>query len=240
MLGVLKRQCRVLWQDWVFWGAGLIPGMGIFGFVLYQILFVIIEDVGAYVPLGTILAAFMAVLFSGTLVITQLGQYFNIEVSMGCIRKHFFLSYLMCTVAACLAGWVCVLLVCAAENALHGWMHPMQEVRVEILPYLLRWGVPVMILVVSGALLCGTLLIRFGRWMRIVLLTVWIVLCLGFPQVMNAVEDAPNSIFGQIGGFFADLAETIPAGIWGLAGIAFVTMSLVISYLILRKQQVTA
>ena len=72
------------------------------------------------------------------------------------------------------------------------------------------------------------------------LLTVWIVLCLGFPQVMNAVEDAPNSIFGQIGGFFADLAETIPAGIWGLAGIAFVTMSLVISYLILRKQQVTA
>lgn len=90
MLGVLKRQCRVLWQDWVFWGAGLIPGMGIFGFVLYQILFVIIEDVGAYVPLGTILAAFMAVLFAGTLVITQLGQYFNIEVSMGCIRKHFF------------------------------------------------------------------------------------------------------------------------------------------------------
>lgn len=229
-----------MWQDWAFWGAGLIPGMGIFGFVLYQILYVINKDIGAYVPLGTILAAFVAALFAGTLVITQLGLYFNIEVSMGCIRKHFFISYVLCAVIAGLVGWMYVLLICVAERALNGWLHPMQEVRVEILPYLLKWGMPVMLLVIAAALLCSTLLLRFGRWMRILLLTVWIVLCLGFPQVMNAVEEAPDSIFGQMGHFFTELTEKVPTGAWGLAGGTFIIAALTVSYLILRRQQVTA
>lgn len=240
MLCTLKRQCRVLWQDWVFWGAGLIPEMGLFGFVLYQILFAVAKDVGAYVPLGTVIAAFAAVLFAGTLVITQLGLYFNIEVSMGCLRSHFFFSYVLCAAVASLIGWVYVLLICMAENALNRWLHPMQEVRVDILPYLLKWGMPAMILVIAAALLCGTLLIRFGRWMRILLLTVWIVLCIGFPQFMNAVEEAPDSIFGQIGSFLADLAAKVPAGMWGLAGLSFTIAAFAVSYLLLRRQQVTA
>lgn len=239
MLGTLKRQCRVLWQDWTFLGAGLILGMAIFGFVLYQILYVVAKDVGAYVPLGTVLAAFSAALVAGTLVITQLGLYFNIEVSMGCIRTHFFISYVLCAVAASLAGWVCVLPVCVAEYALNGLLHPLQEVKVDILPYLLKWGIPVMLLVVAAALLCGTLMIRFGKWMRILLLTLWIVLCVGFPQVVNAVEEAPDSVFGRIGGFFTGLAADIPAGMWGLAGAAFIIAAFIGSYLLLRRQQVT-
>ena len=120
MVQTLKRQCRVLWRDWLALCVGIVWGMGIFGFVLYQILLVFAEDTGAYVPLGTILAAFTGAIFAATLTITQMGLYFNVEVSMGCIRKHFFLSYTVCVCAASLFAAGMVILFCMAENALNG------------------------------------------------------------------------------------------------------------------------
>ena len=236
MVQPLKRQCRVLWRDWLALCVGIVWGMGIFGFVLYQILLVFAEDTGAYVPLGTILAAFTGAIFAATLTITQMGLYFNVEVSMGCIRKHFFLSYTVCVCAASLFAAGMVILFCMAENALNGALHPELPVKLEILPYLLRWSAPAAILLVIATLFGGALILRFGRPARIALLTVWIIVCIGFPQMVNAASD---SVLGRLANACIKAVSSVPAGAWGIIGVLFSIAALGSSYLFLRRQQVT-
>lgn len=239
MIQVFKRQNHVLWRDWAM-EVGLIAGMGVFGIVLYQIILTLAKSArDAYVPLGTILAGFTATIFVFALIMTQFSIYFNIQISMGCTRKRFFVSFFAGSLFWSLAGYVTVLLVCLAENALNGSLHPQIPVKVNVFPYILRWGAPVMLLLTAVSVLLGAVLLRFGRRAYWIMFALWMILCIGFPRVMEAVDEAPDSVFGKLGNGIIDFVLSVPAGTWGIVMAAAVAAGLAGAYVLIRRQQVT-
>ena len=94
MIQTLKRQFCVLRYDgrWLF---GLTAGIGIIGVIIYQIILGVEQEDGAYVPLGTILAAGTLLIMILALIMSEFAMYFNIEVSMGCTRGRFFFSFFL-------------------------------------------------------------------------------------------------------------------------------------------------
>lgn len=237
MIQVLKKQFCAFWFDGL-WVIGLTAGLGIVGIILYQIILGTDKVDGPYVPLGTIIAAATALIMILALIMSAFGLYFNTEISMGCTRRRFFFSFFFVALVTGMAGYGLVLLVHLLENALNGALHPELTREVEMMPYLLRWGAPAVLLSVVWSMFLATLVLRFGKKAYWLLWAVWMILCIGFPRVVEAIAEAPNSVFGKIGGAAVKLFSGVPSGTWALAAAAACVAGLAGTYWFLRRQQV--
>lgn len=239
MIQTLKRQFCVLRYDgrWLF---GLTAGIGIIGVIIYQIILGVEQEDGAYVPLGTILAAGTLLIMILALIMSEFAMYFNIEVSMGCTRGQFFLSFFLTSLVMSLFGYGLVLLVSLGEDALNAAVHPELTIEVAVMPYLLRWGFPVVLLAVICSMFFATLVLRYGKRAYWILWAVWMILCLGFPRVVEAIGEAPDSLFGKIGSAAIRLFSGVSPEMWILVSVLAGVIGLTGTYLFLRRQQVTS
>ena len=233
----IKRQFRVLWSDYLSM-LGFISGAFVFGNVLFAFVTGLDKEQSGYFGLGTIIAIFMAVLFSGIMGLTQIQQYFNIQVAMGSTRKEFFVSYyLVSFLLNCVAAGVLVLLS-MAENAWNAVLYAGWNMEFDLLPWVIRGAVPGAASVVIVCGFCGTMIMKFGRKASITLWCIWMFACLGGPQVAETMDEAPASLLGKIGGAVLETLAEVPVEAWIGTGLLAGAAGLAGSWIALRRQQV--
>ena len=238
MLEGLKKQFIVQWKDWM--GMILLPlGAWIVGLGLHYMIVRMDSEVTSYFPMGTLMAALAAGLCAVLMGIIQLGLYFNMEVSMGCTRLRFFVSYyVVCFVFHSLYIGVIILLN-LAERVLDKQLYSNLSCEIDFLPYLLKGGIPAAVAVCLVSCFCGVLILRYGRRAFWVLWAIWMICTVGIPQIHSAAEEAPDSLFGWVGNKIGFLFSGFTLNV--VIAIAAVVSILCFAgaWLYLRKQQVT-
>lgn len=238
MLEALKKQFAVQWKDWMG-VAVVIPCTWVGGLVMYFIITRLDSDVTGYFSMGTLIAIFCTVLCVGIMGTLQLGVYFNMEVSMGCTRRRFFLSHYVVSFVFCFFYLGLVILLNLAEKYIQEQLYPKLSCEIDFLPYLLKWGIPAIAATCLISGFCGALLLRYGRKAFWVLWAVWMICAVGIPQIHSATENAPNSLFGwigkKIGWIFSGFTVNMFIGIMVVISI----LSLAGAWIHLRNQQVT-
>ena len=157
---------------------------------------------------------------------------------MGGVRKYFFWAFLAVSLIQNLAIYGIVLLVHKGDQVLNRSRYPNMEIVVDVWPYLLKWGVPVIVFVVIGSMFLGALGMRFGKYASGIFWVLWMAMCMVFPRIMGATEDSPDSVFGRIGNTVIDICSGIPGSIWTIVMAAFACAALLGTYRILRKSSI--
>lgn len=238
MLAMIRKQFLIQKND-LIGGALLAAGAGLLGILLLQIIYYVKPDAATeYVPLGTILAGFGAAIFAVAFIMVQLSMYFRLVVSMGGVRKYFLWAFLAVSLVQTFVIYGVVLLIHLCDQFLNRGRYPEMKVVVDVWPYLLKWGVPVIVFVVIGSTFLGALGMHFGKYAYGVLWVVWITLCLIFPRVMGAREEAPDSVFGRLGNAAVDFCSGIPGNLWTAAFLLFCAAAMLGTCRILRKSSV--
>lgn len=80
---------------------------------------------------------------------------------------------------------------------------------------------------------------RFGKKIHFVLWGLWMLTCIGGPRIIEAVEEAPESVFGKFGSLLAMITKVVPGSAWLTGGVVFCIVGFLVTYGILRRQQVT-
>lgn len=180
MKDTIKKQFQIMAEDWIL-GGGMILG----GFLLGQILLAVLlntDQTETYIiPLGSIMAAAAAGIFLIVESVTSIRIMFHLEVSMGCTRKRFSVSFFTVQLMSCAAALFVLLF--------------------------LAWGV-------------------------------WMILCIGFPQIHDAMEEAPGSFFGVLGMRIIEMIGKVPAGAWIGVLSAVVIGCVAGAWQIIRSQEV--
>lgn len=239
MLEALKKQFAVQWKDWMTITLVILGGW-LLGIGLHFMITRLDSEAVSYFPMGTLMGALAAGVSAVLMGIIELGFYFNVEVSMGCTRVRFFCSYYVVFFVFSVLYTGIVILLNLAERVLEKQLYPGWECEIDFFPYLLKGGIPAAaaFCLVSG--FCGALLLRYGKKAFWVLWVIWMVCAVGIPQIHEATEKAPNSLFGRIGTHIGGLFGrfTVNEVISIVAALSI--LSLVGAWLYLRKQQVTS
>lgn len=240
MKKAMKKQLRLQRRDWLI-GVPMILGGMLFGIAVMVFLVKMegISEIKGYIPVGTLLGMIMCGVFCGLVMIGALPVNFNLQVSLGCTRKQFFVSYYLTWMLGVLVYYALLLALWRAECLLYERLWPALECGADFGGPMLRWGIPVCVVfpIVGGFL--GAMIMRFGRKAGIVLWVVWMVVCLGGPKVADAMEEAPDSVYGRIGTGILELCNTVPGGVWAAGILAVALLCLAGAYGIVRRQQVT-
>lgn len=238
MWTVLKRQASVNIINWGIAPVAMIGSSVAGSIFLYVLIRVIDKEAVEVVPVGTLLAAVIGGIHLATMIIVGVNIYFNIEVAMGSTRKQFFISwFVFYAVGAALCGGL-LICIAAAERGINQMLYPGMSQRINFVPYIQKWSVAAAVGIVIVATFVGTCLLRLGKIGRYILLAVWLFACVCGPQIVEAVTDAPDSVFGRIGRGFAAVVKIIPGNTWisisVLAGLACIAGT----WLIVRTQRV--
>ncbi|MDD3795678.1 MAG: hypothetical protein PHE06_06875 [Lachnospiraceae bacterium] len=239
MSQVIKRQFVVQWKDWM-WGMGSVGGISLIVFCVIQLI-VHFTDMSyqQFVSIGTTFGCVVAVFYALVIEI-QVGYYFNLEISMGCTRKHFFLAFYLVNLVFGLLTLVLLSAICMAEMGLNRLLHPGVESMFNILPHFPSIGIGVAAALPMVCGFAGALNMRFGKKAFWVLWGIWMFAWIGIPQISEAAENAPGSIFGRIGNGVSALLKMVPGNIWIVLAVTSSLACFAGSFLILRKQAVTA
>ena len=235
----IKKQFHILWREWVIVGAMILGGF-VFGIGLHTLILRLDDTVESYFPMGSIMGIIMSAMYCAILIVVQIRQYFNMEISMGCTRKRFFVSYYAVCLAVDLIYPFILAALSAVENALNRAWYPHLTGEFDLVPYILKWGVPVAVGVTLVAGFCGVLMLRFGRTAFWILWAIWMILAIGIPQIHTAMEEAPSSLFGRVGSSAAALLGGLPGSVrvGGLAVIGLVCFAGTWGFV--RRQQVVS
>lgn len=233
-----KKQFLILKND-LLYNPLFIFGSGLAGMVLHYIMVRTEDNTMTSFPLGTLLAMMILVIVGLITSGMSVGAYFNVEISMGSTRKHFFWTYYLFYVIYYLLSVGVLAIFNGMENYLLTVLYPTLENEIILLPYIWKYGFFVAVAMPILSILFGMLMLRFGNKVFWVLWALWMFGCLGIPRMVDAIEEAPHSLFGRIGNWAGNIIFHIPLSVWiGVAVFAYIACVLG-SWIIIRKQQVT-
>lgn len=241
MLEAVKRQLKMTYDH-----AILSYAMSILGFLVAMIMWIVMRGVlreeTQYVPLGTVMAlglCGLCILFSQ---IFQTKLLFALEISMGSTRRTFFLSYLLVQALYNAGNYILLVLLVLLEKKTSSFLAARNVVagkKAELIwSWTIRYGFPALLVFTIVSILFGTLWMYFGKVVGVILWTLWMVLCLGGPNIADAVTDAPNSILGRIGIGFAGIVSFFSGAIGIITGIIILAVVLVAIYYMIQRQAV--
>lgn len=237
MSKTLKKQVLVQYQDWLFMYAFILAA-SLFGHILFLIIMRFDSTANTTFTLGTMMGGILGIIYVFIMQAVQMGVYFNMEVSMGCTRRHFLISEYIVSFAAGLLGLGLVIGIHAAESRWIDRLYPNFPSEINMLPYLLKggvWAVAGLIITVS---FCSAVMMRFKRKAFWVFWTLWMFLCLCVPRIAEAVEEASDSLFGRMGRLAIRIFGLLPIAAWlALAGLLCILM-VAATYWLLSRQQV--
>lgn len=236
----LKRQYTVMADNWKL-SFAMVIGSWLFGQALLWILIHVLgKEAKEMVPVGLLFAVLIPVFYIVTMMLVSLNQYFNLEVAMGSTRKQFFFSWYAVNLIGILLNYLVLLPLAQAEKLVGRTLYGDLEQTIDFFPFLLRYGVIVSIGIVICASFMGAFIMRLGKTGRYILLALWVVLCIGGPQIVEAVKDAPDSVFGRIGCMIAAIAGLLPGKTWAGIAVILCVPAFAGTWGLLRRQQVKA
>lgn len=238
MLQAIKKQFQVQWKDWLATD-GMIVGAGLIGVLLFQLLTRFDTDTASGLALGTLTGGIAAAIFILVVSTAQIAVCFNLQIAMGSTRKQFLGSWFVVEMTEAVAAAMLLTLFCFCEERLYLMWYPEMEADPDILPYLIRFGIPAAVAVAALGNFCGALILRYGKKAFWALWAAWMVLWIGFPRIMDAAEKAPGSFYGKIGGAVSRFFRMVPSNMWVLLMLLAAAAGMILTWGILRKQQVT-
>ncbi len=218
--------------------AGIMLGVWALGAAALAIAMHFIEE-KAYFPIGTCCALMAIGVMMLFFVFGEVVVYFNVELSMGSTRKELFVSHLAMSLLAIAEIFVLTVLLCKAEEVLNRIQYAGVKEGIKLLPYLLRIGIPIIVLLVILAGLVGALFLLFGRPVLAAAWIVWMFLCIGVPRIHDAAEEMPDSLWGRIGNAVGRLIGGIPGYLQWVLFVALCAAGTAGTWAILRRQQVS-
>lgn len=238
MIQAVKKQFQVQMADWI-WMIVVIVGANIFGQVIHGIMIRTDKTPETCFALGTVMSLMMVLIFLLITTFSQLTTYFNVEISMGCTRWHFFISYyIFCAIFGVASVFICMGLN-LLENKILEILYPTLPNEIYFMPYLVKYGIVAAALIPMVSIFCGTLMMRYGRKVFWVIWAIYMFAVLGVPSILEHAEEAPNTLYGRIGTVVIGIFGKIPVSVWICLGGIVVVVSFVGSWMLLRKQQVT-
>lgn len=238
MLESLKKQFYVQRENEIMMIVCILAGFVLGTLMLYGITIFDRNGVNS-LPVGTMLGCVLAVTFIAIAFMTEINVYFNMEISMGCTRAQFFISFYIVYFVFSLINICLLLLLCTVENKMNALLYPQLEEAIDLIPLLAKWGIPVSAAILMLFGFFGALMLRIGRKAFWVIWTIWMFGCIGIPQIGDAVENAPGSVLGRLGAGIMKLAGAVPVNFWLSLAAVICLISFAGSYLLVRKQQVT-
>lgn len=238
MRSAIKRQLKVWYSD-IGLALLVVLGCGVLGKIIFQIVVCVDKEVTKTAPIAAMFAMIGAGMFCAILGLVQLPISFRTEVSLNCTRKHFLGSFYAVQMVLCFCCYLVVLLIGAAERALDQIWYSGWEREFELMPFLSKWGLLILITLAMASCFGGVLIMHFGRTAFWCIWCVWMILAIGGPQISEAMEETPDSMFGRIGTWIANLLGQVPMNLWALLGLLVIVGSAAGTWGFLRREQVT-
>lgn len=191
-----------------------------------------------YIPFGAVTAVIIVMLFQAAMTLTTFGRAFNLAVSMGVTRKKFLLGYQLFTLAELLILFLCFGILYRIESAAAGIFFPAESVT-DVLNFLLKikFLLPAVLIVWCLEFFIEAVTMKFGAKAWWTIWAVWMAICLGFPNMLvRGLKGKLPAGLMKLGSLFAAGGKTL----WIACGAVIFAVLLLISWNILRKQQVTA
>lgn len=218
---------------------GLIGGMYLFGMALTSVLMTTVVDDNSYAPLSLLFAQ-MGALFALFGVAERFNNGFDLAVKMGETRRGYLWSAFAVTTLEIMAALGIFWLLRLVEKAFQGLVFPGTTLELDPLIWLEDWRLTlgIAVLVIGLAALFGAMLHKYGRKAYWIFWILWMVIFVGGPQVIDAVQEGNNSIVGHIGRFLVGLF----GGGFGIEGFCLLlsggVIGMAVSVLMLRKASV--
>lgn len=237
MFETLKKQVLIQYELWILMYVFVLAG-SLFGNILFLLLMKFDSTANTTFTLGTVMGIIISIIYLFIMQAVQLSLYFNLEVSMGCTRRRFLVSEYVAAFAAGLVGLGVVVVIQRIET---GWIkriYPDLPSEINLLPYLLKWGIPAVAALVILAGFCSAMVMRFKRKAFWVFWVLWMFVCLCVPRIHDAAKEAPNSLFGRIGRFVVEIVGIFSARVWLALAVLLCVLMTTVTYQIIRRQQV--
>lgn len=182
----------------------IIPACFILGLGLLCLIMFTVNDDGTWITMGTLMA-FAGMIFFAVLIFYRYYQQFMLALSMGRTRKAFLVSYALRTLLWLAVGYLLVLVLYRVELLLGARLFP--GLMLEGAPtFLMDWKFIAALLpcVVIFSMFIGSLYSSFGKKALAPMWFLWMVVCLGGPQMhddegnLSAVGMAVNTVINAV------------------------------------------
>lgn len=236
MIQAFKKQFSIQWREWcVSWVSSVM--FGIFGIILMLVLGKGADGSRQYITMGG-LFVLIGVLVIAMVFVLQMRYTFSYVISMGCTRKDFVVGNYLVVLAGVVVGIILAALMCKVESALMMHLYPNLDEVKSLLGIIIRYGWIGAIILTVAICLGGALLLKFGRKAAWVMWAMLMLAALGMPQLIDAAEDAPHSVLGMMGTTILKMFREMSVVTWGAVLFIGAVAGVIITCMILRKQQV--
>ena len=238
MLQTIKKQIRLQQGDWLL-GVGCALVMCIMGMV-FMVVMQRSDPEETYVALGTMFAMIGSAGVGTFIMLINLGVNFNTQISLGNRRTPFLISYYITWLLGFFVYFGMLLLISTGEDAVYTllWSGIALEEELDMKGILLRFGIPACFALPAFGTFCGALLLRYKRKAFWILWVLWMFCAIGIPNLMDAADDAAQSMAGKFGLTIRNMTQLIFGRGFLVSAVVATVLSLAAAYLLLRRQQV--
>ena len=239
----MLEKIKAVWKlgiSELYFSLGVIIFCGVFGMVLMAVLVKFDATATRYVPLGSIMAVVLWLMFHVLFGIFSYGNLFNVALSLGCTRKDFIIGNSLADWFNMLLAGAAIVIVNRLERGLGSLVYPNLQYNglTEKMPEF--WiMIAVIILLPIVKMLLGALVLKFqtkafwGIWV------LWMAVFLGIPGLQSYAENHPDSLRAAFLQGMKEFMTHMSVSAWSAAIGIFMVIAVIISVLLLRKQAVT-
>ena len=239
MIQSIKKQMKISIADWGI-GLAFTAGCVVFGLIFIWIM----KAVGSIEPEDEALITMAFGIFgAGIFIILYMGftmlMNFNLQVGMGCTRKDFVVSYYVTGTRGSLVLVLFVVLTAAAEQMVYTRMYGAEAIT-DMVSAILKWGIPAAFALPAVSSMCGALVLRFGKTAAWIIWGIWMIGCLGFPNLAEHISEMQDSAVGRVGTGIVSMLKNLPGSAWTILILLAGAVSLALEARLLLRQEVQA
>lgn len=196
------------------------------------------HEVLFYIPVGTGAAIAIVLIVQVAMTLTTFGRNFNLAVSMGVIRRDFLIGYQLYTIVQLLAISFCFWILYRIEGIAAGIFFPAEPVMENISAlFEIKFLLPALLILWCVEFFVEAVTMKFGAKAWWTIWTVWMAMCIGGPNILlRGLKGKLPAGLMKAGSLFAGGGPVL----WTVCGVVGFAAILLISWNILKKQQVTA
>lgn len=164
-------------------------GAWLFGIALFSVILHFSGEKEGWVSLGVIMGGMVTVILVLASGILQVTMVLDIAVSMGQRRRDYYWANFIVTLMEGIASLIILILLGFLEKRLFAGYIREAEEKINLLPWVIRWGVPVLVTMCAVISLVGIMLHHFGKWMSVVISCLFVAAC-WTPMILDKSQDA--------------------------------------------------
>lgn len=164
---------------------------------------------------------------------------FHLQVGMGCARKDFIVSYYITGAAGSLVLVLFVAMAAAVPRIVYAGTCGTENTP-DMTSAILKWGIPIAIALSAVSSMCGALVLRFGKIAAWMIWGIWMIGCLGLPNLAEHISETPDSVVGRAGAGIMSMLKNLPGSTWTVLILLAGAIGFAVEARLLLRQEVRA